>query len=108
MDVWKTLAHRGYREPADLPNDLHSGTRIRYYVMELLEGLDADTLVKRFGPMPAERIVWVVRQICHFLSEAQSVRARASRHQAGEYLPVPVRRGLRLSSRASILESPRP
>jgi len=40
--------------------------------MELLEGLDADTLVKRFGPMPAERVVWVLRQICHFLSEAQS------------------------------------
>jgi serine/threonine-protein kinase len=40
--------------------------------MELLEGLDAGTLVKRFGPMPAERVVWVLRQICHSLSEAQS------------------------------------
>jgi serine/threonine-protein kinase len=40
--------------------------------MELLEGLDADTLVKRFGPMPAERVVWVLRQICPSLSEAQS------------------------------------
>ena len=43
-----------------------------YYVMELLEGLDADTLVKRFGPIPAERVVWVLRQICHSLSEAES------------------------------------
>jgi serine/threonine-protein kinase len=43
-----------------------------YYVMELLEGLDADTLVKRFGPMPAERVVQVLRQICHSLSEAES------------------------------------
>jgi serine/threonine-protein kinase len=43
-----------------------------YYVMELLEGLDTDTLVKRFGPMPAERVVWILRQICHSLSEADS------------------------------------
>jgi eukaryotic-like serine/threonine-protein kinase len=43
-----------------------------YYVMELLEGLDADTVVKRFGAMPAERVVWVLRQICHSLSEAES------------------------------------
>jgi eukaryotic-like serine/threonine-protein kinase len=43
-----------------------------YYVMELLEGLDADTLIKRFGPMPAERVIWVLRQICHSLSEAES------------------------------------
>ena len=43
-----------------------------YYVMELLEGLDTDALIKRFGPMPAERVVWVLRQICHSLSEAES------------------------------------
>jgi eukaryotic-like serine/threonine-protein kinase len=43
-----------------------------YYVMELLDGLDADSIVKRFGPMPAERVVHVLRQICHSLSEADS------------------------------------
>jgi serine/threonine-protein kinase len=43
-----------------------------YYVMELLEGLDADTLIKRFGPVPAERVVHIVRQVCHSLSEAES------------------------------------
>jgi len=43
-----------------------------YYVMELLEGLDADKLVGRFGPMPVERVVFVLRQICHSLSEAHS------------------------------------
>jgi hypothetical protein len=43
-----------------------------YYVMELLDGVDADHLVKRFGPLPAERVVWVLGQICHSLSEAES------------------------------------
>jgi eukaryotic-like serine/threonine-protein kinase len=43
-----------------------------YYVMELLDGLDAESMVKRFGPMPAERVVQVLRQMCHSLSEAQS------------------------------------
>jgi serine/threonine-protein kinase len=43
-----------------------------YYVMELLDGLDADRLVRRFGPLPAERAIFVLRQICHSLSEAES------------------------------------
>ena len=43
-----------------------------YYVMELLEGLDADALLRRFGPTPPARAIHVLRQICHSLSEAQS------------------------------------
>jgi len=44
-----------------------------YYVMELLDGLDANTLIRRFGPVPAERAVFLLQQICHSLSEAESV-----------------------------------
>jgi serine/threonine-protein kinase len=43
-----------------------------YYVMELLDGLDADTLVRRFGPVPPERAIHLLRQVCHSLSEAQA------------------------------------
>ncbi len=42
-----------------------------YYVMELLDGLDADTLVRRSGALPAERVIFILRQICHSLSEAE-------------------------------------
>ncbi len=43
-----------------------------YYVMELLDGLDLDSLVRRTGPVTAERAVYLLRQVCHSLSEAES------------------------------------
>jgi len=41
-----------------------------YYVMELLNGFDLDTLVNRFGPLPAGRVVYLLRQVCDSLVEA--------------------------------------
>ncbi len=41
-----------------------------YYVMELLEGFDLETLVNRFGPLPPERAVFLLEQACHSLGEA--------------------------------------
>jgi len=43
-----------------------------YYVMELLEGVDAHSFVKRFGPVPAARVVHLLLQMCHSLSEADA------------------------------------
>jgi serine/threonine-protein kinase len=41
-----------------------------YYVMELLDGLDGQTLVDTHGPLPAERVAYLLRQVCHSLGEA--------------------------------------
>jgi len=44
-----------------------------YYVMELLDGLDLETFVNRHGPVPADRAIYVLRQICDSLAEAHSL-----------------------------------
>jgi serine/threonine-protein kinase len=40
--------------------------------MELLDGLDLQALVDRYGPVPAERAIHLIRQVCHSLAEAES------------------------------------
>ena len=41
-----------------------------YFVMELLEGLTLELLVRRHGPLPAGRVVHILRQVCASLEEA--------------------------------------
>src|SRR5262249_34382975 len=41
-----------------------------YYVMELLDGIDLETLVKRFGPQNPGRVVGLLKQVCQSLAEA--------------------------------------
>jgi len=41
-----------------------------YYAMEFLEGLDADTFVKRYGPVPLNRAVFWLLQLCESLEDA--------------------------------------
>lgn len=45
-----------------------------YYVMELLDGIDMETLVKRFGPAEPARAVYYMIQACHSLHEAHTRR----------------------------------
>lgn len=41
-----------------------------YYVMELLDGMDIESFVQRFGSVPSERGIHFLRQVCHSLAEA--------------------------------------
>jgi serine/threonine-protein kinase len=43
-----------------------------YFVMELLEGMDLETLVQREGPLPQERVIHILRQVCDSLEEAHA------------------------------------
>jgi serine/threonine-protein kinase len=41
-----------------------------YYVMELLDGMDLQTLVTKHGPLPPARAIYLLQQACESLSEA--------------------------------------
>jgi serine/threonine-protein kinase len=43
-----------------------------FYVMELLDGLSLETLVRRHGPLSPPRAIHFLRQACHSLGEAHS------------------------------------
>jgi eukaryotic-like serine/threonine-protein kinase len=43
-----------------------------YYVMELLAGRDLESLIREFGPLPAGRVIHLLRQACHSLADAHS------------------------------------
>lgn len=81
LDSQTTLRHRFERE-AQATALMHSPHTIDvydfgatadgtfYYVMELLNGFDLETLVERFGPVTPERAVYLLRQMCDSLMEA--------------------------------------
>jgi serine/threonine-protein kinase len=78
-DLFLTL--RRFRREAETGSRLRSPHAVRLYdfgltdggtfyiVMELLTGLDLARLVDRFGPVPAERAVHFLRQVCNALEE---------------------------------------
>src|SRR5688572_9990984 len=43
-----------------------------YYVMELLAGRDLESLVREFGPVPAGRAIFLLRQVAHSLADAHA------------------------------------
>ena len=43
-----------------------------FYVMELLDGIDLQRMVRHFGPLPPPRVVHILRQVCDSLGEAHA------------------------------------
>jgi eukaryotic-like serine/threonine-protein kinase len=78
------LAARRFRREAEAAASLRSPHTVElydfgvtedqtlYFVMELLEGLDLETLVQRYGPLPAGRTIHLLRQVCESLEEAHA------------------------------------
>ena len=50
----------------------HTDDGTFYYVMEFLPGLSLAELIQRFGPMPPERAIHLLRQTCNALGEAHA------------------------------------
>lgn len=44
-----------------------------YYVMELLEGITLEQLVRQFGPLSAARAIYLLKQACESLAEAHNL-----------------------------------
>lgn len=51
----------------------HTAEGLFYYAMEYLDGINLHDLVLRFGPMPAGRVIHVMRQMCGSLAEAHGL-----------------------------------
>jgi serine/threonine-protein kinase len=64
LSHWNTIEIFDYGRTAD-------GTF--YYVMEYLPGLSIADLVERHGPLPPERVVYLLQQTCDALGEAHSL-----------------------------------
>ncbi len=43
-----------------------------YYAMEYLDGVNLDELVRKYGPLPEARAVYILRQVCASLAEAHA------------------------------------
>jgi len=70
VQAMATLMHPNTAEIYDYG---HAEDGTFYYVMEYLPGLSLDDLVRRHGPLPPARAVFLLRQICEALREAHAV-----------------------------------
>ncbi|MGI8497082.1 MAG: serine/threonine-protein kinase [Gemmatimonadaceae bacterium] len=76
------LAVKRFRREAEAAANLRSSHTVElydfgvtddetlYFVMELLDGLDLESFVHEYGPMPANRVIHIICQACDSLEEA--------------------------------------
>ena len=80
-----SLALKRFRREAEVAANLRSPHTVElydfgvtedqtfYFVMELLDGMDLETLVRQKGPVPASRTIYILRQVCESLEEAHAL-----------------------------------
>jgi serine/threonine protein kinase len=51
----------------------HTREGVFYYAMEYIEGTTLERLVDQFGPLPPERAIYVLKQVCGSLAEAHGM-----------------------------------
>ena len=74
----------------------HTGDGTFYYVMEYLRGLSLSELVRRDGPLPAGRVIYLFRQVCARSGRGAPPGPGPPRPEARQPLPRrPGRRGRR-------------
>ncbi|HEX5058112.1 MAG TPA: serine/threonine-protein kinase, partial [Kofleriaceae bacterium] len=66
----QTLASMKSRHTIELFDYGVTAEGIFYYVMELLDGLDLESLVVRYGAQPSARVIDILAQACQSLAEA--------------------------------------
>jgi tRNA A-37 threonylcarbamoyl transferase component Bud32 len=80
----RELALKRFRREAEVAASLRSPHTVElydfgvtedetlYFVMEELDGMTLDALVRKHGPVPANRVIHILRQVCESLEEAHS------------------------------------
>jgi len=66
----QTIASLRSRNTVELFDYGVTGDGTFFFVMELLDGIDLETLTERHGPQPASRVVQLLIQVCNSLAEA--------------------------------------
>jgi serine/threonine protein kinase len=66
----QTIASLRSRNTVELFDYGVTGDGTFFFVMELLDGIDLETLTEKYGPQPASRAVALLIQVCNSLAEA--------------------------------------
>jgi serine/threonine-protein kinase len=66
----QTIASLRSRNTVELFDYGVTGDGTLFFVMELLDGIDLETLTEKYGPQPASRVVALLVQVCNSLAEA--------------------------------------